>query len=221
VLPGDFTIRASKAGYDGVDRAVHAVADTYVDITMRWAYGSCLTSVSPVLFDRIPASGTTGDVAVRTQGVNEWTARPAVPWVNVMSNASARGSATLQFQVQPSPIGALDVRNGAIEIRCGAETGGQNVWITQMVDCQATVEPDGNTPRVFPREGGAGRLIVRLGVPGCHSRDYSDVDWMSLAGAGSYMTGEVRFSVLRNDTGAARVGTIVAGEARWTVRQDG
>jgi len=220
VLPGDFTIRASKAGYDGVDRAVHATADTYLgDITLKWAYGSCLTSVAPVLFDRVPAAGASASVAVQTQGTRNWTAKPNVSWVGVVANASASGSTTLQFQVQPNPIGALEIRSGAIEIRC-SETEGQNIWITQMVNCQTTVEPDAKTPRVFPAQGGIGRLLVRFGVPGCHSRDYSEVDWMFLAGVNSYVSGEVNFGVLRNPTGVERTGTMVVGETRWTVKQD-
>lgn len=220
VLLGDFTIRASKASYDSVDRAVHATADTHLeDITLKWAYGSCLTSVGPVLFDRVPAAGATASVAVETQGAHNWTAKPNVPWVNVVSNASTSGSATLQFQVQPNPIGALDIRSGAIEIRC-RETEGQNIWITQMVNCQTTVEPDAKTPRVFPAQGGIGRLLVRFGVPGCHSRDYSEVDWMFLAGVSSYLSGELNFGVLRNPTSVERTGAIVVGETRWTVKQD-
>jgi hypothetical protein len=219
MLPGDFTIRASKAGYDRVDRAVHVLADTYLDITLKWAYGSCLTSVAPILFDRVPAAGATPSVAVATQGVHNWSAKPTVPWVNLVSNASASGSATLQFQVQPNPIGALDVRSGAIEIRC-SEMEGQNIWITQMVNCQTTVEPDAKTASVFPAEGGIGHLLVRFGVPGCHSRDYSEVDWMFLAGVGSYLSGEVNLGVQRNSTGAQRTGAIVVGETRWTVKQD-
>jgi len=220
VLPGDFTIRASKAGYDSVDRALHATADTYLeDITLKWAYGSCLTSVAPVLFDRVPAAGAAASVAVETQRAHNWTAKPNVPWVNVVSAASASGSATLRFQVQPNPIGALDIRSGAIELRC-SETEGQNIWITQMVNCQTTVEPDANTPRVFPAQGGIGHLLVRFGVPGCHSRDYSEVDWMFLAGVSSYLSGELNVGVLQNPTGVERTGAIIVGETRWTVKQD-
>jgi hypothetical protein len=220
VLPGDFTIRASKDGYDSVDRAVHATADIYLDdVTLKWAYGACLTSVAPVLFDRVPAAGATTSVVVQAQGGREWTAKPDVPWMNLVSNASASGSATLQFQVQPNPTGALQVRSGAIQIRC-TETEGQNIWITQMVDCRTTVEPDARTPRVFAAEGGLGRLLVRFGVPGCQSRDYSEVDWMSLAGVSSYLSGEVNFAVRPNTTGAGRTGAIVVGETRWTVKQD-
>jgi hypothetical protein len=219
VLPGDLTIRASKAGYDSVDRAVHAMADTYLDdITLKWAYGSCLASVAPVKFDRVAAAGATASVAVETKGAHNWAAKPNVPWLNVVSNARAGGSATLQFQVQPNPIGALDVRSGAIEIRC-SEMEGQNIWITQMVDCQAAVEPDAKTPPVFPAEGGTGHLLVRFGVPGCHSRDYSEVDWMFLAGVSSYISGEVNFAVRPNPSGVHRTGTIVVGESRWTVKQ--
>jgi hypothetical protein len=220
VLPGDFTVRASKAGYDSVDRAVHATADTYLeDVTLKWAYGSCLTSVAPVLFDRVRAAGATASVAVETQAAHNWTAKPNVPWVNVVSNASTSGSATLQFQVQPNPIGALDIRSGAIEIRC-SQTEGPNIWITQMVNCQTTVEPDAKTPSIFPAQGGIGRLLVRFGVPGCHSYDYSDVDWMFRAGVSSYLSGELNFGVLRNSTGVERRGDLVIGETRWTVKQD-
>jgi hypothetical protein len=219
MLPGDFTIRASKAGYDSVDRAVHAMADTHLEISLKWAYGSCLTSVAPLLFERVPAAGARENVAVQAQGRRSWTATPNVSWVKVSANARANGSAILQFDVQAHQIGALDVRSGAIEIRC-SETEGQNIWITQGADCQATVEPDGSTPRVFPREGGVGRLLVRFGVPGCRARDYSDVDWISLPGAGSYMTGVVNLLVQSNQTGVPRTGTIVVGEIRWTVRQD-
>lgn len=219
VLPGDFTIRASKAGYDSVDRAVHAMDDTYLDdIALKWAYGSCLASVAPVKFDRVPAAGATANVVVETKGAHNWTAKPNVPWLHVVSNASAGGSATLQFQVLPNPIGALDIRNGAIEIRC-SEIEGQNIWITQMVDCQTTVEPDAKTPPVFPTNGGIGRLMVRFGVPGCHSSDYSEADWIFLAGVSSYILGEVNFGVRPNRSGAERTGAIVIGESRWTVKQ--
>jgi Carboxypeptidase regulatory-like domain len=220
LLPGDFTIRASKDGYDSVDRTVHATADLYLDdVTLKWAYGACLMSVAPVLVDRVPAAGATESVAVQAQGGRAWTAKPDVPWMNLVSNASASGSATLQFQVQPNPIGALQVRSGAIQIRC-SETEGQNIWITQMVDCRTTVEPDAQTPRVFAANGGPGRLLVRFGVPGCQSRDYSEVDWMFLAGVSSYISGEVNFAVRPNMTGAGRTGAIVVGETRWIVKQD-
>lgn len=219
VLPGDFTIRASKAGYETVEQSLQAPVNTYVNITMKWAYGLCLASVMPVLFDRVPAVGATASVAVQAQGAHTWTAKPNVPWIDVISNASANGSATLQFQVQPNPIGALDVRSGAIEIRC-SDTGGQNIWITQMVDCQVSLEPGGPMPAVFPAAGGIGRLLAHFGVAGCRSRDYSDNDWMFIAGVSSYLSGEVNFGVLRNDTGLQRVGTLVIGETRWTVRQN-
>ena len=61
---------------------------------------------------------------------------------------------------------------------------------------------------------------MHFGVPGCHSSDYSDVDWLFLAGVSSYLSGEVNFGVLQNPTGVERTGTIVIGETRWTVKQD-
>jgi hypothetical protein len=220
VLPGDFTIRASKEGYDSVDRAVHATADVYLDdMTLKRAYGACLTSVAPVLLDRVPAAGVTASAVVQAQAGRAWTAKPDVPWMNIVSNASARGSAALQFEVQPNPLGALQARSGAIQIRC-SDTEGQNISVTQMVDCRTTAEPDAQTPRVFAANGGIGRLVVRFGVPGCQSRDYSEVDWIFLAGVSSYLSGEVNFGVRPNMTGAERSGAIVVGETRWLVKQD-
>jgi len=219
VLPGDFTIRASKPGYDSVERDVHAMTDTYVDgITLKWAYGSCLAAVAPVKFDPVPAAGGTASVAVEANGHQNWTAKANVPWLRVVSDASVVGSATLQFEIDPNPIGALDVRNGAIEIRC-SDVEGQNIWITQMVNCQATAEPDPKTPTVFPAIGGVGRLLVRFGVSGCRSHDYSEVDWMFLAGVSSYSSGEVNFAVRPNPSGIERTGAIIIGETRWTVTQ--
>lgn len=72
----------------------------------------------------------------------------------------------------------------------------------------------------LPAQGGIGRLLVRFGVPGCHSRDYSEVDWMFLAGVSSYLSGELNFGVQQNPTGAERTGAIIVGETRWTVKQD-
>lgn len=58
VLPGDLTIRAGKAGYESVERPVHADDSIFsVDFTLKWAYGACLRSVTPVLFDRYPSAG--------------------------------------------------------------------------------------------------------------------------------------------------------------------
>jgi hypothetical protein len=88
-----------------------------------------------------------------------------------------------------------------------------------MVNCQTTLQPDAKTPPVFPAEGGSGRLLVRFGVPGCHSRDYSEVDWVFPAGVSSCLSGELNFGVLRNATGVERTGDLVVGETRWTVKQ--
>src|SRR5206468_3146956 len=53
VLPGDITFRASRPGYDTVERTIHAAVDTWVgDIQLRSSYAACLTSVAPVLVDR-------------------------------------------------------------------------------------------------------------------------------------------------------------------------
>ena len=57
-------------------------------------------------------------------------------------------------------------------------------------------------------------------MPNCRANDYSEVDWVTLAGVGSYRSGEVNVGVLRNPPRAGRTATIVIGEIRWTVIPD-
>lgn len=59
------------------------MADTRLEIPLKWAYGSCLTSVAPLLFERVPAAGARENVAVQAQGRRSWTATPNVSWISV------------------------------------------------------------------------------------------------------------------------------------------
>ncbi len=220
IAPGDFTLRASKAGYESIDRSVHATVDTpSTDFTLKWSYGTCLTSVTPVFIDRVPSRGGTATVAIGANPDRRWTATPDSPWIEITSSASGTGSGTVLLRMLSHAAGALESRSGVVMIRCSA-TEGQNVWINQLPDCQTSVDWAPGSPHVFPAAGGTGHLFARNGVAGCRSKDVSEADWITLAGAGSYMTGEVHFIVAPNPTRVARTGVIVIGEVRWEVKQE-
>jgi hypothetical protein len=219
IAPGEFTIRASKAGYDSVERTVHATVDAYAnDFTLKWSYGTCLTLVTPVLIDRFPSAGGTATVTVDANRDRSWTSTTGNTWIEVTSGATGAGPGTVQFRVLPHALGALETRSDAVTIRCSA-TEAQNVWVNQLPNCETKLEWAAGSPQVFPAAGGTGRVLVKNGVTGCRSQDVSEADWIILVGAGSYMTSEVNFIVRPNTTGAARTGVVVAGETRWAVAQ--
>jgi hypothetical protein len=219
IAPGDLTLRASKPGYDSVERTVHATVNEYaIDFVLRWAYGTCLTSVSPVLFDRFPSAGGTATVAVVATRDRSWTAESDNAWIEVTSGAASTGSGTVLLRVLPYPVGAVESRSGAVMVRCSAAEG-QNVWVNQLPNCQTSLQWAPGSPQLCPAAGGTGRILVHNAAGGCRSQDVSESEWIRLVGAGSYMTREVNFIVAPNTTHAARTGVIVVGETRWEIVQ--
>lgn len=221
LLPGEHRIRASKEGYDSVERTVHAAADVHgVDFTLKWTYGSCLQSVTPVLFGGYRSAGGEEAVTVNASPGRAWTAVPDQEWMTVASPSPQTGPGRLVFRILPHPAGAVEPRNGAIMIRCSASEG-QNVWVTQHPDCQAQLTPHADTPSVFPASGGVGRLRITTGVPGCRWQSSSMVDWIYSVGVNSWNGSfdSVSFAVKENTTGATRTGAFIAGEKAWSVTQ--
>ena len=75
VLPGDVTLRASKAGYDSVERLVHAPVSTTSDFVLKWSYGACLQAVTPIAFNDVSHNGTTGAASVVANAGRTWSFR--------------------------------------------------------------------------------------------------------------------------------------------------
>jgi hypothetical protein len=220
LLPGTYTIRAGKTGYDTVEQTVDAPADTRVNFSMKWSYGDCLRSVVPFVYDAYASAGGTSTVAVTANPGRSWNATPDVRWVEVLSPAPSRtGSGQMIFRVQANPPGASAPRNGAVMIRCGASEG-QNVWITQLPDCQIRLEALPDLPAMFPPAGGGGRLRVRTGVPQCRWRAQSQVSWMHTVGVSDWSGDfDLAFVVLPNTSGAQRTGSILVNETPWQITQ--
>src|SRR6202040_2060590 len=84
VLPGEFTLRASKTGYDPVEQTVRATTDILVDFSLKWSYGTCLRSVTPTTFDLYPSAGGTEIVTVQANAGRSWTVT-ADSWLEIHS----------------------------------------------------------------------------------------------------------------------------------------
>ena len=218
VLPGEFTLRARKTGYDPVEQTVRATTDTFIDFSLKWAYGTCLQSVTPVTFDPYPSAGGTETVTVRANAGRSW-AVTADSWIEIHTSATATGSGPVVFRVLAN--GSPLPRRGAVMIRCGASEG-QNVWITQNAACRLSLESAPDSPAVFDSAGGIGHLLLHVDAPACRWSFRSQTDWIHTTGITDWtgdVLGGVSFAVSPNGTGMERVGTVVVGETAWQVRQ--
>ena len=222
VRPGTFRIRATKDGYVPIERDITAPVDARnVDFTLKWEYGSCLRSVSPLVFNSYASAGGEETIVVDAYPDRDWTVAADQPWLSIMSPAEQDGPGQVVLRVLPHPPGAQEARRGTIMIRCGASAG-QNVWVVQNPDCQARLTPHADTPAVFPASGGTGRLYISTGVPQCRWQSSSTVDWIRAVGVNSWRGSydNVAFVVEPNTTGRPRTGFFVVGEQVWTVRQN-
>ena len=222
VLPGEFTLRARKAGYDTVEQTVRATATVgNVDFSLKWSYGTCLVSVMPLSFDPYPSAGGTETVTVSATAGRQWTVAPDSPWIEVLSPATQTGSGQVRFRLLPNSSGATLPRRGALMIRCSGSEG-QNVWINQNPGCDVHLESAPDSPAVFGPAGGIGHLLLRVGTPSCRWRFTSQTDWIRTSGisqGSGDLPGGVFFVVASNPTGVERTGTVVVAEASWQVTQ--
>lgn len=221
LLPSEFTVRVSKDGYETVEQRVSAAISTSADFAMKWAYGSCLRSVAPVVFPAFASSGGDGSVAVEVNDGRSWTAVADNPWIQLTTPAARTGTAAVGFRIVPQPAGAVETRKGAVMIRCGT-SGGQNVWLEQTPDCQVRLQRAGETPETFTAAGGTGMLRAEVGVPSCNWNFISLSEWVTTAGISSWRgtpPTDLAFVVRPNTTGASRTGQVKVGETVYQVIQ--
>jgi hypothetical protein len=221
ILPGDFTVRASKPGYEPVERAVHGVESLFtIDFTLKWSYGTCLRSVNPILFDLYPSAGGQQRVLIDANAGRQWSVTTDSPWLQA-SPETHIGSASIVFAVLPHDPPETEYRRGALMIRCSASEG-QNVWVSQVAHCDVRVDAAPDSPAVFPATGGQGHLNVHTATPRCHWTMRTTTEWIRTVGVNDWL-GDldvgVFFVVAPNPSGEARTGTVTVGETTWTVTQ--
>jgi hypothetical protein len=218
LLPGEFTLRASKTGYDSVEQTVRATTDTLVDFSLKWAYGTCLRSVTPTTFDFYPSAGGAETVPVEANAGRSWTVTTD-SWIELHSAATVTGSGAVAFRVLANS--STTPRRGAVMIRCSASEG-QNIWITQNAACRLSLESAPDSPAEFGSGGGIGHLLLHVDAPACRWSFRSQTDWIRTSGITDWdgdLSSGIFFVVSPNGTGLERVGTVVVGETVWQVRQ--
>jgi hypothetical protein len=222
LLPGDLTLRASKAGYETLEQTVRAMTNIgNIDFSLKWAYGTCLQSVTPVSFAPYPSAGGIETVTVSATAGRRWTVTPDSPWMELLSPATQTGSGQVMFRVLSNPAGPMLPRRGALMIRCSGSEG-QNVWVNQNPACQVRLESAPDSPAVFGADGGIGHLLLHVGTPSCRWQFTSQTDWIRTNGISQWsgdLSVGVFFVVSSNATGMERTGTIVVGETPWQVTQ--
>ena len=205
---------------DHPTRYVDAV-NTNADFSMKWAYGSCLRSVTPVVFPAFASSGGDGVATVEVQDGRSWTAVADNPWIAITTPSARTGTGTVAFKILPQSAGATATRKGALMVRCGTSAG-QNIWVEQTPACQVRLQRAGDTPETFTAAGGVGMLRAEVGVPNCIWTFSSMSDWIHTAGISSWPgtpPADLAFVVTQNTTGASRTGQLRVGETIWQVTQ--
>ena len=223
LLPGQFTLRASKTGYDMVEQTLTLTASATEDFTLKASYGNCLLSVTPLSVESFPSAGGETTVAVEAGSSRSWTAATDQPWAELLTGAAATGPALVRLRLQPAVPGATDNRTATLRVGCSAAEG-QNVRISQLPDCRTSVSWEADSPTSFTSAGGTGHVFVSTGTAGCHWQAVSQIDWIQPVGVRDWygdLDVGAYFVVKPNTTGAPRVGSIVFGEKAWEVRQAG
>ncbi len=221
MLPGRFTLQASKAGYDSVEQTIDTSVGLAVDFVLKSSYGSCLISVNPLIIDRFASAGGTATINVTGAPGRTWTASSDQPWIQVASGGSGTGAGQVLLQLLPAAAGAADVRNGNVRVGCGPAEG-QTIQVSQLPDCAVTLSWAAGSPTTFPATLSGGSVDVKTGTPGCHVWYVSLNDWITTTGVRDwYGNGNIGFIVQPNTTGAPRTGAIVVGEKKWEITQAG
>jgi hypothetical protein len=220
--PGPMTLRASKAGYDTETQSVVVLENTRVQFYLKASHGSCLTSVFPLVFDRYTSAGGEEAIRVEANPGSAWTATADQAWIGFPLPPGGTGPGTLRIRIQPAPADRAISRTAIVRVGC-SPTEGDNVKVTQLLDCKTTVAWAPGTPPSFPASGGtAFTVLVRTAAPGCLWDSKPQADWFHTAGPSSALGDyDVTIVALSNTSPSPRVGVIVFGETPLEVRQDG
>ena len=171
--------------------------------------GTCSYSINP-LNGSFTASGGEGSLNVTAPNGCSWSATSNASWINIVTAPDSIGNDTVSYVVRENYGGE---RTGTLSI------AGQTFTVTQSGGgevCAYTISP---TTKTFSRGGGAGSVNVGAGT-GCSWSAISNVSWITIT-AGSSMTGNgvTTYSVSANNSGTARVGTILIAGKTFTVKQ--
>ena len=181
--------------------ATMTIAGQSFDVTQ--AGQPCTYTLTPAGAS-VPATATTGTVAVAALGGCAWTATSSAAWVTITSGATGSGNGTVGYSVAAN--GTTSSRTATLTI------GGQSFTITQAAaPCVYTASPA--TPS-FPASGGPGTVTMTT-LAGCAWSATTSAAWITIGGTGAGSgNGTFDYTVAANPIPTARSGTIaVAGQS--------
>ena len=194
------------ANLSGVMRSSTIVLTDKV-FTVVQAAVTCTSALAATSAD-FTANATTGTVGVLAPAGCFWTAMSNVGWVNITSNQSGSGSATVIFAVADNTVNCND-RSGTLSI------GGQTFTVTQATGSGAYLLSSTSTSVTAQ----AGSCTVELAAgTGCDWNAMSDSSWIHTISFGTG-SGFIHFSYDSNPIATNRTGTITAGSQTLRVTQ--
>jgi hypothetical protein len=162
-----------------------------------------------------PASGGTGSVRVLAPAACGWTATPdpAAPWLTIIASGSA-GNSEVQFAATGNP--SATPRSGTLTI------AGLSYTVNQAgAACTYSITGPATSP-LLANGGATGSFSFSAAFQGCIPVPISYASWIDLGGSSFDGTnGTVNYEVLPNPNASPRSGTIVVGNAVFTVVQSG
>ncbi len=154
----------------------------------------------------VEAAGGDRQVPVTTSASCPWTAESHVPWITIISGATASGPGVAAFRVAATEGAA---RTGTLSV------AGRTVTVTQSPGCTIAIATD-----TFSVEAAGGDRQISVTAPGgCPWSAESRAPWITIAsGASGNGSGVVAFRVAASD-GPGRSGTLVVAGRTITVTQ--
>ena len=158
----------------------------------------------------VPATTTTGTVAVAALGGCAWTASSSAAWVTITSGATGSGNGTVGYSVAAN--GTTSPRTGTLTI------GGQPFTITQAGGtCTYTASP---ATQSFTDSGGPGTVTMTT-LAGCAWSATTSAPWITIGGTGTGSgSGTFGYTVAANPVATPRNGTIAVGGQVVTISQN-
>ena len=171
---------------------------------------TCSNSISPASKSFTSRGGTDSVNVVAPNGC-AWTATSNATWIEFTSATSGTGSEIVDYVVRENL--STTARSATLTI------AGQIFTVTQSGaggDCAFTISP---TNKSFARSGGAGSVSVTAGA-GCNWSASSNASWITItSGSSATGNGVVTYLVSVNNSGLARVGTMLIAGKTFTVKQ--
>jgi redox-regulated HSP33 family molecular chaperone len=203
--PGTFAVVPSNAG------------QSFTSGVNYTAVAACTYSVNSSLSNSLEADGTNliaDTVSVYTGGIANcpWTAVSNASWLQILDNASASGSGTVDIAVAPNTT--TSTRMGSITV------AGQTFSFTQDAGNASVCSVNMDPPAVAEAAaGGTGTINATLSASGCapfveaYPQNYSatpNAAWITVTSSTTFASGPINYTVAPNN-GPARVGAIVDG----------